>query len=78
VSEKENKGRGKDQSAESKAKPNKGLDENTHVLVAPDGTEIEATQREFKDTYRAQGYVKKGEVAETDDTDASAPEAPVL
>jgi hypothetical protein len=55
--EKTNKGKGQAQSAESRSKPNRGQDENLHTLLAPDGTTIQATQREFKDTYRDQGYV---------------------
>lgn len=57
MSDKTNKGKGKTQSEASRTKPNRGQDEKVHTLLAPDGTTIEATQREFRDTYRAQGYV---------------------
>lgn len=62
---------GQAQSAESTAKRNRGQDEITHTLTAPDGTTVEATQREWRDTYRSQGYTR----AEDDPDDATPDDA---
>ncbi len=59
--------------SESKAKPNKGQDENIHTFVnAATGETREATQREFKATLRDQGFTEQEETAEVPET----PETP--
>jgi hypothetical protein len=56
--------------------PNRGQDEVLHTITSADGSEtLEVTQREWKETYRDQGYVR---VDETDETTPEEPEeAPV-
>lgn len=54
-------------------KPNKGQDENIHTFVAPDGSTIQATMRQFRNELRDQGYVKQDDV----DNVPVEPETPV-
>ncbi len=55
------------------AKPNQGQDGKTHTFVnTASGETREATQREFKDTLRDQGFVKQEDAAEV----GPAPEVP--
>jgi len=54
-------------------KPNRGQDEKTHTFVnTTSGETREATQREFRDTLRDQGFVRQEDVAEV----APTPETP--
>ncbi len=54
-------------------KPNKGQDEKTHTFVnTASGETREATQREFRDTLRDQGFTKQEDAAEVEPT----PEVP--
>jgi len=56
------------------AKPNQGQDEKTHTFVnTASGETREATQREFRDTLRDQGFVRQEVAAEADD---ATPEVP--
>ena len=59
---------------ESSNKPNQGQDEKLHTLTNPaTGETRQATQREFKDSLRAQGFVKQDD----DAAEVPTPEAPV-
>ncbi len=51
------------------AKPNQGQDEKTYTFVNPaTGETREATQREFRETLRDQGFVKQEDAAEVEPT----------
>ncbi len=55
-------------------KPNKGQDEKTHTFVnAASGETREATQREFRDTLRDQGFVRQEDAAEVEPTPVVEP-----
>ncbi len=55
-------------------KPNQGQDEKTHTFVnAATGETREATQREFRDSLRDQGFVRQEDAAEVDDTTPEVP-----
>jgi len=59
------------------AKPNQGQDEKTHTFVnAASGETREATQREFRDTLRDQGFTKPEDAAEVEPTPVPTPEVP--
>ena len=55
------------------SKPNRGQDEKLHTIQAPDGTRLDVTQREWKETYRGQGYTR---VDDDGDEAPDVPEAP--
>ncbi len=58
----------------ARTKPNKGQDENLHTFVnAATGETREATQREFRDTLRDQGFTKQEDATEADDTTPEVP-----
>lgn len=64
-----------DKANQASSKPNKGQDENLHTFVAPDGSQVEQTQRWFRTEGKAAGYTALDDDA---DDGAEAPgDAPV-
>lgn len=43
------------------SKPNHGQDEVVHTFTAPDGTQVQGTQREWREQYRDAGYTRADE-----------------
>ena len=59
-----------EQGAAASARVNRGQDEVMHTITSADGLEtFEVTQREWKETYRPQGYLRTDGVDDEDETD---------